>query len=166
MSSRLFLLAAFCVSQRCASVWKSALQQSHYSNLSRGYEHCVLLLGHNFKCSYYCLCLLIDCDWLGLDPPPQHGADNRNLVLLPGWKADQHYQELADGRASGQWKINLLYNQMSFWQLITVQHCLSAVKRVVWSFAECVLVTLNINDDELWAFISVVLLNLYEKHEP
>jgi len=30
---------------------------------------------------------------------------------------------------------------MSFWQLGTVQHCLSVVKRV-WSFMDCVLVTL------------------------
>jgi len=29
------------------------------------------------------------------------GAD-RNLALSPGRRADQHYQELAQGRASGQ----------------------------------------------------------------
>jgi len=36
---------------------------------------------------------------------------------------------------------------MSFWQLEAVQHCLGAVQRL-WSFTDCVLVTLNVNDDD------------------
>jgi len=40
---------------------------------------------------------------VGLDPPPLHGAD-KNLVLSLGLGANQHYQELTPGRASGQWK--------------------------------------------------------------
>jgi len=31
---------------------------------------------------------------MGLDPPPLRGAD-RNLMLSPGQKADQHYQALS-----------------------------------------------------------------------
>jgi len=37
------------------------------------------------------------------------------------------------------------------WQLGTVQQCLSAVKRV-WSFADYVLVTLNVNDNDKMLF--------------
>jgi len=37
------------------------------------------------------------------DPPPLRGVD-RNLVLSPGRRSDQHYQELASRRASGHWK--------------------------------------------------------------
>jgi len=40
---------------------------------------------------------------VGLDTPTLGGADG-NLVLSPWQRADQHYQELAPGRASGQWK--------------------------------------------------------------
>jgi len=41
----------------------------------------------------------------------------------------------------------LPHNQMPFRQLWTVQHCLSAVTRV-WSFADYILVTLSVNDDD------------------
>jgi len=34
---------------------------------------------------------------------------------------------------------------MKFSQLGTVQHCLSAVKRV-WSFTDCIFMMLNVND--------------------
>jgi len=44
---------------------------------------------------------------------------------------------------------------MPFWQLGTVQHCLGAVKRV-WFFTDCILVTLNVNDD-----VDVALQPLY-----
>jgi len=50
------------------------------------------------------LCLLKD--WrhlLGLTPQPLCGAD-RSMILSPGQRADQHYQELAPAKASGQWK--------------------------------------------------------------
>jgi len=45
----------------------------------------------------------LDCHKLGRDLPPLCFADI-NLVLSPGQSADQHYQELTPGRASGQWK--------------------------------------------------------------
>jgi len=60
-------------------------------------------------CLSFCLIQLINvslytaCHQLGLDLPPLCGAD-RNLVLSPGQRANQHRQELAQGRASGQWK--------------------------------------------------------------
>jgi len=86
---------------------------------------------------------------LPLDPPRLHGAD-RSLVLSPGRRADQHYQELSqEGHLVNENKeICLPYNQMSFLQLEFVQHCLSVVKWV-WSFTDCVLVTLNVNDDKM-----------------
>jgi len=36
---------------------------------------------------------------------------------------------------------------MSFWQLGTVQHCLSVIQRL-WFFMNCILVTLKVNDDD------------------
>jgi len=48
----------------------------------------------------------------------------------------------------------LPYSQMSFWQLGTVQHCLSAQKKV-WSFSDSVLVILNIHEDEYDSILTV-----------
>jgi len=42
---------------------------------------------------------------MGFDPAPLCGAD-RNLVLSTELSADQHYQQLRPGRASGKMKIN------------------------------------------------------------
>jgi len=53
----------------------------------------------------------------------------------------------------------LPYNQMSFWQLETVQHCLSAVKRVL-TFTDCILVTLNVNDDDVY-YVYVIMVVSY-----
>jgi len=39
------------------------------------------------------------------------------------------------------------YNRMSVWQLGTVQHCVSGVKRV-WFFTDCIIMTLGVNDDD------------------
>jgi len=44
-------------------------------------------------------------------------------------------------------KQNCNINEMPFWQLGTIQDCLSVVMRV-WFFTDCVLVTLNIIDDD------------------
>jgi len=38
-------------------------------------------------------------------------------------------------------------SQISFWQLETVQHCLSAAERVLF-LTDYILVTLNVNDDD------------------
>jgi len=47
----------------------------------------------------------------------------------------------------------------------TVQHCLSAVKRV-WSFTECILVTLNGNDDddEVSYYVTINIIQEGKKH--
>jgi len=87
-----------------------------------------------------------DCHWLGPDLSPPHGAD-RNLVLSPGRRAYQYYQNLTPGRAGPNGNRQNCHIKMSLWQLRTVPHCLSAVKRVR-SFTDCVLVTLNVNDDD------------------
>jgi len=58
--------------------------------------------------------MYIGCHWLGLDPPPLREA-YRNLVLLSGSSADQHYQLLTTGKASGPWKeTKRPFNQMPF----------------------------------------------------
>jgi len=56
------------------------------------------------------------------------------------------------------------------WQLETVQHCLSAVMRV-WSFMDCVLVTLNVSSSSsssssrIWFFICLFLIKYPVAHE-
>jgi len=79
---------------------------------------------------------------VGLDPPPQRGTD-KNLVLSPDRRVDNYFQKLVPGRASGQWKnrtaitlyadVILKPDICSFYQ-----HCLSAVKRVLYSM-DCVI---------------------------
>jgi len=44
---------------------------------------------------------------------------------------------------------------MLFWQLGIVQHCLSVVKRVS-SFMYCVLMTLNVNDEQGWSTQTII----------
>jgi len=51
------------------------------------------------------------------------------------------------------------YNQMSFLQLGTVQHCLMVVWRV-WFFTDCILVTLSVNDDDEPSFQLCIIRDL------
>jgi len=49
--------------------------------------------------------MLKDCHYLGLDPPPLCSAGSKPGVIARVKRiVDQHYQELAQERAYGQWK--------------------------------------------------------------
>jgi len=48
--------------------------------------------------------MIIECHWLGLEPPPLRGAGG-NLVLSPGRKGGRHYQEWAPMK--GIWSIEI-----------------------------------------------------------
>jgi len=45
------------------------------------------------------------------------------------------------------WK--LLHNYMPFRQLVTIEHCLSAINKMCFCM-DCILVKLNVNDDKWW----------------
>jgi len=86
------------------------------------------------------------------------------MVLLETWCYHQGEERISNTKSYRQvghpvngYKIKLSYNQMSFWQLETVQHSLSAVKSE-WSFMDCVLVTLNEYYDD--SYIFSIFLNL------
>jgi len=68
-------------------------------------------------------------------------------VSSPGQRSDQHYQELATGMASGQWKptARCRFDNREPSNTASVR---LHVRGCTWSFTNCILVTLNENDDD------------------
>jgi len=87
-------------------------------------------------------------------PNWKRSAENPRLIHRPRYPFQSIVSLLSTmtstQRSVKYWPIEInktvIYNQMSWWQLGNAQHCLSAVKSV-GSFTDCVLATLNLNDE-------------------